>query len=358
MQNLLWRSCSKQPWLQCASYLSLLVFFAHQPARADTYDELWNECHYISQCSCSPANASVHLNSDKAVYGILNDWRIGNGQADFVQPGEASIGAIGLLYGYQRLLQAGRSTPALDSVAKTALSAFFWSWVRNSANRTGNGFPAAIAYNAAGNVISKGGGDARVTAEILIAMRKYCLLSPNGDRASYQSQEYAFAHSLADFANANLSSWTVDRSYAVAAFHGFANWAAAVGDNATSTYYHARAGTISGWITAAQDHGNWRNYFAYLNGGGSGVYNGGIDQTGFAPYEFNARPAGEQFAKDLSDWWDHGQAYNNVWLTVQTGTYAGGVHQWTPQTGTSNQVYPGSSLQLADVCWKIAQATG
>jgi hypothetical protein len=150
----------------------------------------------------------------------------------------------------------------------------------------------------------------------------------------------------------------VDRSYAVAAFHGFANWAAAVGDGATSSFYHARANTISDWIAAAQDHSGWSNYLSYLDGSGVGVYNGGIDQTGFSPYEFSARPAGEPFAKDLSDWWDHGQAYNNTWLTVPSGPYAGGVHQWTPVSEVNNKVYPGSALQLADVCWKIARATG
>jgi hypothetical protein len=246
----------------------------------------------------------------------------------------------------------------LDSVAKTALSSFFWSWLRNAGNKVGNGYPADITYDVAGNVTAKGPGDARVTAELLIAMRKYCLMSPNGDRASYQSQEYARAHAMADFANANLSSWTVDRSYAVGAFRAFANWATAVGDSATSSYYSSRANTIAGWLVSAQDPGSWHNYFAYLNGGGTGVYNGGIDQTGFSPYEFNARPLNEQFAKDLTDWWETGQAYNGAYLTVQSGAYVGGVHQWTPQTGTNYQVYPGSALQLADVCWKVANSTG
>ena len=340
-------------------FTSLALAAANHSVKADSYDDMWMECKYITQCSCTAANSSTAgVPNTAPAYGVLNDWRIGNGQPDFVQPGEAAVGVIGLLYGYHRLQVAGRSNADLDTKAKTALSGFFWSWIRNGNNQAGNGFPASITYNTSYNVSSKGGGDARVTAELLIAMWKYCQLSPNGDGANYRSQEYNHAHAMADFANANLSSWTVDRSYAVAAFRGFAKWAAAVGDSGTSSYYSSRADTISGWLALAQDKGSWHNYYDYLDGGGNGVYNGGIDQTGFAPYEFNARPENEQFAKDLTTWWDHGQAYNGAYLTVQSGQYAGGVHQWTPASGTNTQVYPGSALQLADAEWKIAQATG
>lgn len=163
---------------------------------------------------------------------------------------------------------------------------------------------------------------------------------------------------MAAFTNANLGSWTIDRSYAVAAFHGFANWAAAVGDAATSKFYHDRANTISTWLADAQDRGSWHNYYDYLDGAGKGRYNGGINQTGFSPYEFSARWAGEPFAKSLSDWWNYGRAYNGAFLSVQSGPYSGGVHQWTPERGVENKVYPGSALQLADALWKIANATG
>jgi len=342
-----------------ALFLGVLLPVVAAPAlRADSYDDAYIESFYITQCSATSANAGVTLGSGQPAYGVFNDWRIGNGRADFVQPGEAAIGAIGLLYGYNRLIGAGRSNSNLDGRAKTALSGFFWSWVRNGNNRQGNAFTANIAYDAAGNVTSKSGGDARVTAEILIAMRKYCELSPNGDRASYQSQEYGLAHGMADFINVNFGSWTIDRAYVVAAFHCFGNWATAVGDTGTASYYHGRANEISGWLAQAQDLGSWHNYYDYLDGAGHGVYNGGIDQTGFAPYEFNARWAGENYAKLVADWWNYGTAYNGVSLTQQGGTYNGGVHQWTPASGSAPNLYPGSALQLADAEWKIANATG
>lgn len=335
-----------------------LLGTAHHAA-ADSYDDTWMECKYITQCSCTAANSSTAgVPNSAPAYGILNDWRIGNGKADFVQPGEAAIGAIGLLYGYHRLTTAGRSNADLDGKAKTALSGFFWSWTRNTGNRVGNAFPANVSYDSSYGVSTKSGGDARVTAEMLIAMWKYCQLSPNGDGANYQSQEYAQAHAMADYVNANLGSWTVDRSYGVAAFRGFSKWAAAAGDSATSTYYSSQANTLSGLLAKAQDKGIWHNYYDYLDGNGNGVYNGGIDQTGFAPYEFDARPESEQYAKDLTAWWEHGTAYNGAFLTVQSGPYAGGVHQSTPATGTNMQVYAGSALQLADAEWKVAQATG
>ncbi len=337
--------------------VSLLA--AGRSAVADSYNDIAGEVSYITQCSCTGANSSTASVPNTApAYGVLNDWRIGNGQPDFVQPGEAAIGSIGLLYGYHRLVVGNKSTSTLDSQAKTALSGFFWSWARNTSNQAGNGFPASIAYNSSYGVSSKGGGDARVTAEMLIAMWKYTQLSPNGDGANYQAQLYAQAHTMADFANANLSTWTVDRSYGVAAFRCFAKWATAVGDTATSTYYSNQANSLSALLVNAQDKGSWHTYYDYLDGGGNGVYNGGIDQTGFAPYEFDARPESEQYAKDLTTWWNSGTAYNGAYLSVQSGPYAAGVHQFTPASGTNTQVYPGSALQLADAEWKIAQATG
>jgi len=348
---------SSYRWSVIALATIITIACVARQSKADAYDDMWTECNYITQCSATSANAScASLANTKPMYGILNDWRIGNGQADFVKPGEAAMGSIGLLYGYHRLQVAGRSNSSLDTRAKTALSGFFWSWVRNTNNMVGSGFPQTINYTSAGDISSKdSAANAGVTAELLIAMRKYCLYSPNGDGASYQSQEYSLAHSMADYVNANLSTWTIDRSYAVAAFRAFGNWASAVGDSGTSSYYINQANTVSGWLTGAQDPGGWHNYYSYLDGAGHGVYNNNIvDQTGFAPYEFNARPLGEAYAKGVADWWNTGSSFNNVTLTQQSGAYIGGVHQETDKSA----LYAGSALQLADAEWKIAGQTG
>ena len=42
--------------------------------------------------------------------------------------------------------------------------------------------------------------------------------------------------------------------------------------------------------------------------------------------------------------------------TVPDGRYKGGVHQKVPEY--ADQIYPGSSFQLADAEWKIAKASG
>src|SRR5579862_1918115 len=95
------------------------------PTRADNYDNVWDECHYITQCSMSSANPTVgNISTGSPGYGTLNDWRIGNGKADSVDCGTQGIGAVGLLYGYNRLLGAGRSNPDLDGKTHTALSSF------------------------------------------------------------------------------------------------------------------------------------------------------------------------------------------------------------------------------------------
>jgi hypothetical protein len=212
-------------WFGALTLVTALLTFLTPSLKADSYDDMYIESFYITQCSCTPANSTVNMGSGQPAYGVLNDWRIGNGMADFVQPGEAAVGIIGLLYGENRLNSAGRNNSTLDNKAKTALSGFFWSWIRNGNNRQNNGFPASITYDNNGNVTGKGSADARVTAELLIAMRKYCLLSPNGDRGNYQSQMYSQAHNMADFINVNFGSWTIDRSYVVASFHCFAHWA-------------------------------------------------------------------------------------------------------------------------------------
>jgi len=343
--------------------MSLLMLGSVKGALADNYSNEWDECNYITMCSMSAANPTIgSVSTSSPGYGALNDWRIGDGMADSVDCGTQAIGAVGLLYGYSRLSAAGRSNSALDSQAHTALSAFFWSWVRNGSNQVQGssvqtGFAATASYNTSGGITAMGGGSVPVTAQILIAMRKYCELSPNSDRATYQSQEYSLAHNMANYINANLSSWTIDRSYSVAAFHCLANWATAVGDTSTATYYNNQATTVSGWLAQAQDTGTWHNYFDYLNGGGGGVYNNSnVDQTGFAPYEFNARSGSEAYAAEVAQWWDFSTAYNGDYLAVQSGRYAGGVHQSVPANAT--QAYPGDSFQLADAEWKIADADG
>lgn len=332
-------------------------------AHADNYDNVWIECSYITQCSMSSANSTVgSISQSSAGYGALNDWRIGNGQADSVDCGTQGIGAVGLLYGYSRLTGAGRSNSTLDSEAKTATTAFFTKWITNTANQLPQSggqiaFPATASYNTSGSYVSKGSASISVTAQLLIAMRKYCQYSPNGDRSSYQSNQYALAHHMADYVNAYLDSWTVDRSYAVAAFTGFSHWASAVGDSSTATYYANQASSVSGLLVKAQDAGSFHNYYDYLDGNGNGVYNNSnVDQTGFSPYEFNARPAGESYAALVAQWWDYGTAFSGLPLTVQSGAYAGGVHQSVPSLAT--KAYPGDSFQLADAEWKIAHANG
>ena len=345
-----------------AVFSMLLLAGVATVARADYYSNDWIECNYITMCSMSSANPTVGgVSTASPGYGALNDWRIGNGMADSVDCGTQAIGAVGLLYGMSRLNGAGRSNSALNSQASTALSAFFWSWVRNGSNQVNQsgriGFPSSASYNTSGGVTSMGGGSAAVTAEILIAMRKYCEMSPNGDGGNYQSQEYGLAHNMANYIVNNLSSWTVDRSYAVAAYHCIANWANAVGDTSTGSWFNSEANTVSGWLQSAQDTGTWRNYYDYLDGGNNGVYNNNnVDQTGFSPYEFNARNAGETYAVQEAQWWDYSTAFNGDNLTWQSGQFAGGVCQSVP--ADYGQVYPGDSFQLADAEWKIANADG
>ena len=161
---------------------------------------------------------------------------------------------------------------------------------------------------------------------------------------------------MANYIVNNTSTWTVDRSYAAAAYLAFSHWASAVGDSATASWFSSQSSTVTNSLASAQDPGSWHNYYDYMNGS-TGVYNNNnIDQTGFAPYEFDARPLSESYAAQVAQWWDYGSSYNGDIITQQSGPYAGGVCQQLPTL--YGQVYPGDSLQLADAEWKIAHANG
>jgi hypothetical protein len=152
--------------------VAIALCFFLRPTRGDGYDNEKIECSYITQCSMSSANSSVGAISNASPgYGVLNDWRIGNGKADSVDCGAQAIGAIGLLYGYSRLSGAARSNGALDARAKTALSAFFWNWVRNSGNQikvnSDIAFSVSASYDASGAILAKGGASPAATAAII-----------------------------------------------------------------------------------------------------------------------------------------------------------------------------------------------
>jgi hypothetical protein len=129
-----------------------------------------------------------------------------------------------------------------------------------------------------------------------------------------------------------------------------------VGDKANARLYAAQSVSMSDKLLAAQDKGVQKNYFGYITYHGKGVYDAGnVDQTGFAPYEFNSRSPAEPFAHDVIDWWDRGQTEGGDYMTVQNGPYAGGVHQVVPKY--ADRCYPGDSFQLVDAEWKVAQAS-
>ena len=292
------------------------------------YDNLLIESFYIAQCSMSEANATVSTTLDHNApgYGAVNMWRIGNGRADSVDPGTSAIGMIGLLYGYNRINGQVTNVPELDfndvsQKVKVALRSFFWNWITNPENQIKDGdnigFPDFIEYKANGTISNTlGSANVGKTAEILIAMNKYRLLSPNNDRETYRDKMYSVAHYMAQYIESQeTNSWTIDRSYMVAAFHAFENWATAVGDTDTANRYHREANKISDLLVQSQDTA-LHNYYNYLDGGGHGVYDGGnVDQTGFAPYEFNARNRGEDFAIQVALFWDTG-TYSGTYLTV------------------------------------------
>lgn len=344
------------------------------------------EANYLAMCSWNPYNSAITDGGTVGSYGsspgfgAMNQWRIGNNEADSVEAGTGAIGIIGLLYATNRLNGNSNYMPSGSSyqtAVKSALGDFFWSWVRNSSNQINStvsghantGFYTNYSYGANGQPASgyPNTPSAAVTAEILMAMWKYCNLSPNGDitgSGGYEAQAYSQAKAMGYYIANNLSTCTSDRSYAYCAYENLSQWATAEGDSATASTFSGYATNVQNALWGANDDNSpIRDFYDYMSGSTGYFDNGDIDQVGFAPYEMGAIPASWEaadgyskgFGVEVASWWQTG-TFDGDYLTVQSGPYTGGVCQSTPSLHP--QAYPGDTFQFIDAAWKAESAQG
>src|SRR5947209_5003930 len=115
----------KGPTPGAASGARAIASHRGKSARSWAQDVLRRESDYIVDCSFTESTrnrASVQMAADG--YGAINVVRIFQKGPDWVRPGEAAMGAIGMMAAAIRLKAAGFDIARYDGV----LSRFFRTW--------------------------------------------------------------------------------------------------------------------------------------------------------------------------------------------------------------------------------------
>lgn len=346
---------------------------------------LLREAGYIVDCSFTEfaRNHSV-VRAAADGYGALNVDRIYQRGPDWVRPGEAAMGAIGLMAAAAQLQQAGVDVSQYNQV----LDRFFNTWllarlqpVIGGTSPDAGGISARVYYNVGGQWQRADAANAGVTGQMIVAMWKYYeynLTAGSQDAANrWLQQAWPLARGAGNFltrsyqpayrlvrSNAQSADlWVSDSVFAAAAFRCLDQWSAATRE-AASEDYATVAAEIAAGLQAMEDHSDRAGFFRYRDSTHSyrPTYGDQIDQLCFLPYEADVLDPGESFARQISDWWTNGSG--GIQMTSQTtdpadwryfGTrlrhlFAGGAD--------NDDLYAGAALQLAKAEWKSAQKTG
>lgn len=366
----------------------LLILVVAGPMRAATWaeDALVRESSFIVNCSFTEfaANHSAVQNTDDA-YGAINVDRVYTSGADWVNPGESAMAAIGLMAGARQLKTLGYSITTYDQV----LNRFFQTWLlarkqsvnTNAADSSYGGVCTRVYYNSAGQWQSNDNCTTAVSGQMLCAMWKYYeynLAIGNTTTASnWLQQSWDVARLAGDFikrmtnatyklVRGNASGndlWVSDSAMSVAALRCLDQWAITAGKT-KSFDYAALANTIATGLQQLKDNGTRKNFFKY-RASGSGyapTYGDSIDQLCFLPYEADALDPVDPFCRSISDWWTAGGGgINMTYVAVSTndwryfGTHW---HYYFTARAENDYLYPGPGLQLAKAEWKYSRRTG
>jgi len=373
-----------RPLLPLAALLALLLGLV-PAARAGWAEEaLTKEANYISDASFSEA-ATHHadVTPQSAGRGAINDVRIDQSGPDWVQPQESALAAIGLMGAARQLKIAHRDTARYDAV----LSRFFETWL--FANRQGmdvdsrdadyGGFARRVFYDKMGHWQRDEGYNTGTTGMMVIALWKYGeylgATGRAGDAARWRRSAWPLAKLSGDYLRRRVHPayhlvqssaaapdlWTADCVYAADALRCLSRWAKATGQKPPDPYA-ALAPQLIGSIRAMRDNGSLPGFFKYRDSrAGYKPTNGdSLDQLAFLPYEADALPPLNPFARQISDGWTNGAG--GIRMTVQTDNPHDwrfwGVHwhhYFTPRPENA-YLYPGPGLQLAAMEWKAGTA--
>ncbi len=372
------------------------VFMAAPAAQAAGNDRwaaaaLAKEADYLVDCSFTEyARHHQEVQTADDAYGAVNLNRIYQRGPDWVSPGEAAMGVIGLMAAARQLRIEGHEIGRYEAV----LDRFFLTWLlarrqpvdMRPGGAADGGVLARVSYTATGKRQGQISARTGVTGQMIAAMWKYAehrraLDDAPGARAWLQ-QSWPLARRMGDFLRRNYDAryhllrpnaetadlWVSDSSYGAAALRCLDRWAVAV-EQPKAFDYAGMAAEIAVGLKALKDHGAWKNFRRYRDSKTqtyAPTYGDRIDQIGFVPYEADVLDPGEPYARSISDWWTNGAG--GVRMTLQTTDahdwrYFGTRWRWFFLGSGKNQeanrnLYPGPSLQLAKVEWKHARRTG
>jgi hypothetical protein len=360
-----------------------------RPVRADAWAEeaLVKEADYIVNCSFTEyaENGSQVQPADDA-YGALNVLRIYNRGPDWVRPGEAAVGAIGLMAAAIQLEAAGRDITRYDQV----LDRFFHTWIATR-SQPFNADPASgdyggvferVYYDPTGKWQRRDRANAGVTGQLIAAMWKYyeykVAIGKTQNATDWLQQSWPIARLGGDFIQRNYNAtyqlvrsnagasdlWVSDSTYAAMALRCLDSWGRTVTKDEAFGYADL-ADAIASGLQSLKDNRSLKNFYRYRDGRRAThdlTYGDRIDQLCFLPYEADVLDPGEAFAGSISDWWTNGS--DGITMTFPTadtsdwryfGTrlrfFFGGAKE-------SNYLFAGAALQLAKVEWKHATKAG
>jgi hypothetical protein len=398
---------SPAPWPPCyfgafphhrSSLLSAVFLgtpaFAHSAAPVDAAwarQALVKESDYIVNCSFTELtrnNRGVRESDD--AYGAINVNRISQRGPDWVRPGDAAMGVIGLMAAATQLRELGVDTTRYDRV----LEHFFKEWVltkkhalnRNPRHPDHGGFYERVYYRPDGRYEKHGVANSGVTGQMIAAMWKYYeynraagrVWSANRwlreawpvarDGGDFLRGTYNFPYHLVRSNSASTDLWASDSVYAAMAFRCLDRWALSLW-KAKPFDYRSVARRMGQALWHMRDTGTKRNFYRYRDGRSApyrATYGDRIDQICFLPFEADVLDPGKQFARQISDWWTNGS--DGIRMTYPAAGPRDwryyGTHWWHLFDGTAenrqvnNNLYPGPGLQLAKVEWKHARRTG
>ncbi len=334
-------------------------------------DNIRDQCNYIADCSWSRW-CTNHVQADKnrksPAYGVLNDVRINVPEGsyndplnakragpDYVRPGEAAMGIVGLMAGVEALDYGDQSYLPTERVRHLGVISLFFKWAERTQNSDGS-FPNTVVYDSNGqeDQTRRGTESVGVTAQVVIAEYKR---SEYFKDVQWLRNHWTFAEKAGAWLLSQPSNGqTNDQSYRCAALRCLASWALSVGK---PDCYSAAADTASAHLWEMADAAPDRYAFRrYLDGNGLPTYGGKADNTCYAPFETSAlsalmsRPgdiSGTPYASLISDWWTQNMTYQS---DPSQGTL---LMKYDAPNVWNSRLSPGGSLELAKIEWRVGR---
>lgn len=362
----------------------LAVLFSHQASAGWGEDTLRKEADYIVDCSWTgSAQNGGNAYSFTHAYGALNNVRISSIGPDWVVPREAAIGMIGLMAAAKRLDYAGENI----QVYKNTVNRFFDTWVvarKQPIEQSGvnaGGFYGRVYYSSGGWRTGTDTPTAAATGSMVIAMwkRYEYLLAVSGstaannwlnnnnawdiveDACNFINARYNSTHQLVASNAGNPDLWITDSVMSACALKCAHQWASLTG-RSTSFNYDSRANSIKNGVSNMRDTGGWKNFYRVRQAseGYAARYGDAVDQLCFLPFESGLIPMSDGFADDISNWWTNGGS--GLKMTKETSNSSSwkyyGIHWHYYFAGSPENefLYPGPTLQLGKVEWKISKS--